>query len=86
VVASDSEEPAASILYSEAGGKTLCCKKISGLAVFITVFRYDRVFTVLLLKFVNPRLEICSTCWALEQNPSVVPCFHMVTFIKLIII
>ena len=39
--------------------------------MFITVFRYDRVVTVLLLKFVNPRLGIRSTCWALEQRTRV---------------
>lgn len=64
--------------------KRLCYKKIAGITVFITVFGYDRAVTVLLLKFVNPRLEICSTCWALEQNTSVVSCFRMITFIKLL--
>jgi len=62
----------------------LCYEKTAGITVFITVFRYDRVVTVLLLKFVNPRLEICSTCWALEQNASVVSCFRTVTFRKLL--
>jgi hypothetical protein len=64
--------------------KCLCYNKFAGIIVFITVFRYDGVVTLLLLKFVNPRLGICSPCWALEPNPSVISYFHMMTFIKLL--
>jgi hypothetical protein len=59
VVTSDLEEPAVSILCSEGGGRTFVLQKIAGITVYITVFRYDKVVTVLLWKFVNPGLGIC---------------------------
>jgi len=58
-------------------------QKFAGITVFITVFGYDRVVTVLLWKFVNPRLRICSAFWAPEPNTSVMLCFR-ITFIKLL--
>jgi hypothetical protein len=49
--------------------KLWCYKKIAGITVFSTVFRYDRVVMVLLLKVVNPRLGICSAGCIKMQLP-----------------
>jgi hypothetical protein len=67
-------------------------KKIAGITVLITLFKCDKFVTVLLLKCEPRTWNIFS--WVhknaaygvLQQNMSVVSCFHMITFIKLFII
>lgn len=76
MVTSDLEEPAVSILCSEGGGRTFVLQKI--VVLYCIVMEICKPRTWNMLNWVHKN----ATYWALQQNTSVISCFHMISFIN----